>query len=251
MDSRANTGRRLSGASCSARARRLTFLACAMFTLSVPPLLGQPISPDGLSPGWEQWFDEVPVSGGVRVGVVTEPSPSPVDPQTFTVFLASADRSRICVEVSSKDGRYEARLEYDIAGREAGATAFELPTAFGEQLGSYAGRDLAILTYVGDCGEAPEEYLAATWGGSSDPDTVVVFVNSQVPTFVVGGERGRTDFTYECVPAAGDVAAKAYNKECRVPASVIRPGNSFKVIRRIRKPGGRIEMRPYNLPLRL
>ena len=227
---------------------RSIWAGCAIALVVTHSVLGQPVPPDTR---WEQWLDEVPVSGGVRVGVMGNLTSDPVDPETFVVFVPETSLPALCVEVSSKDGRYEAKLKYDVSEQDPGLVFFQLGSKHSMKLREYAAHDLTIMAHLGqDCTASAEVFLVSVWKGDTVPDTVSVFVNSDVPTFIVGRKGGPIEYKYPCLSIKGGVAAKAYNRECHVPASVITLDVQFMVRKRIRA-GTRIRIEDYDLPLRL
>ena len=76
--------------------------------------------------GWEQWRDPVPVSGGLRVGVMTDAG-SQFNPAQMTVWLPKTDAPSLCVELSSQNGHYVASVPYDIRGEPPGPLQLNLP----------------------------------------------------------------------------------------------------------------------------
>ena len=229
--------------------RALPFVVGAV--LSVGALCAQPLQPRELKPGWEQWHEKVPVSGGVRVGVMAVDEATAVDPRSFVAFLPASDLPLLCVEISSKDGRYEANLEFELAGRNAGLLRFELPTKHRNELSRYAPPDLAILARLGrDCTAPPDRFVVAGWTDRALADTIVVFVNSDAPTMIVAGANGVISESAPCEEIVGGAAPKAYNLACRVPKSWVGADTQFWVRQRIRR-GRTVKLTDYDLPLGL
>ena len=79
----------------------------------------------------ERFLDasEIPVSGSLRVGIMAGVGSAKVRPDRFHVLLPAGRRDPLCVEISSRDGRYEARrLRYELRGSTAGLTRLDLPS---------------------------------------------------------------------------------------------------------------------------
>lgn len=77
---------------------------------------------------WEVYYDRVPVSGEIRVGAITSERDSKIIPSKFYVRIPEHKENNLSVEVSSRDGRYEANLPYDIKRLKPNSYEFELPT---------------------------------------------------------------------------------------------------------------------------
>lgn len=204
---------------------------------------------DVIAEPWEVWYTNVPVSGGVRVGVMTGSGHSNVNPERFYVRLPEGDEGRVCVEISSRDGRYEAELAYDVPGPVSGVKPFTLPTAHRDKLSSYTAGDLSILAFRGaSCDEEPQSFLVAAWSQVAVPDTVHIVINSPDPALLVG--RGAESLSIACEVSASKVPSKAFNRECRVPVALLAGENALVIQQRTRV-GRRVRIVPYQLPLRL
>ena len=178
-----------------------------------------------LKAGWERFQGNVPLAGGKLVGVMSV-SGSRVDVGTLTVFLPSSRESMLCLELSSQDGRYSARLEYRLTGTRTGAVSLDVPTQYRRELARYEPRRLAILASLNSsCTEAPKAYLAAQWNEAPTASAVVVFLNSRVPSRIRGGVDGKLAF--DCVPVDG--VTTAYDLACEIPWSALTGAPSFVV----------------------
>jgi hypothetical protein len=157
---------------------------------------------------------------------MTELTDAPVNPTVFHALLPGDHAARLCVEISSRDGRYEAKqLSYDVAGQPSGARAFTLPTNHARDLSRYPSEQLAILARLSpDCGGAAGEYVVASWTRIVGPSTVSVYVNSNVPTFVgyASGDGAAAD-AVQCVELEG--ASRAFNRRCDIPVGWVHRGS--------------------------
>lgn len=194
---------------------------------------------------WERWVDEVPVSGGVIVGVMASAARSPVDLNALTVELPRSAAGPLCVEVSSHDGRYSARLEYDLGpSRARTAIALRLPTQYGSRLRSYTASELVVLARLTrKCGDPQGAIVPAAWSQTGRGDTVYVFANSRVPTDVLGGVGAAAQYEARCVEVVG--VTTAFNLRCAVPRAWLAPNARFV----LRTREGRA-FQYYQLPLR-
>lgn len=226
-------------------------LVMGVCLLLVPPSLP---AQDDLRQGRvvsEQWVADVAVSGGVRVGVMASPSEAGVDPDAFTVFLPGPlATDALCVEISSRDGRYSARIEYDLAGAEAGALRLGLAnTRHGSELGAYSEIELAILARLRDGCAAPADaeapFVVAGWRAGAAPDVVTVLLNSRIPAEIVGEDGGRQTLRVRCSDLEGGTTA--FNLRCDLDPSLLSPTTSLYVVRR----RGTRTLTPVALPLLL
>jgi len=220
-------------------------------------VLGQPSlvePPPKLPSNWEKYRDSVPVGGGFRVGVMAFFDEVEVNPNQFWVFLpplnATSD-SLLCVEISSKDGRYVAQLPYRLSGPVGRASRqaqpVDLPTSHAEKLRDYTPDELAILAHLSSQCEGPTgHYVVSAWNAETSPDTISVLVNSDVYTSVVGGSKYAVDFEVPCPRL--ESPAKAYNRRCDIPVSFLTPGITVDVRQRNRL--GSKTYKHYSLPLR-
>ena len=193
----------------------------------------RPLDPHPNPPprGWEQWREAVPVSGGLRVGIMAEPD-SRADLGSLTVWLPETDAAFLCIELSSQDGRYIASVAYDIRGESSGPLPLNLPRSqFGSQIRGIPHSQLAILARLaGRCGTAPEkpgDFVVAGWRRNEIGDRILVLLNSRLPTEIVAGDGKRIAHRYPCETLSGTTTA--FNLRCAIPVSDITVGRSFEI----------------------
>jgi hypothetical protein len=206
------------------------------------------LKPEHRTGGWQE---RVPVSGGIRVGVVVW-QPGKFNPRELALTLPKEDvrvgetdgkrrepLNRLCVEISSRDGRYSALLEYRIEKEAAGPVTAEVDTNGLDKLNAVGGEDVAILAGLSaDCrSRSPFVYLVAAWSPPKPGDTITILLNSRVPTTILG-----PDASVPCRELA-DVTT-AYNLRCDLPANLEKE----KVDLVIRQKRGRSQA---DVPLRL
>lgn len=216
------------------------------------------VPPDPQPPSWEEYRERVPVGGGFRVGLMALTDGRGLDPQRFTVFLPALDAQHdtmLCVEVSSKDGRYVGTLPYALTpsgASSSGPHRVALPTKHADRLRGYRPEELAILAHLSPSCDGPTgHYVVAAWDERARPDTLSVLINSDVYASVVGGEGLAIDFEVPCRRLASP--AKAYNRRCDIPAALITPATRLDIRQRasIWEEGGDEDYDYYPLPLRL
>lgn len=170
---------------------------------------------------------QVPVSGGIRVGVMAL-NPGRVDRLQAVVALPK-DRGRyLCVEVSSKDGLYSALFSHQLTASDAGMVKGVLDDADIRKLTPPEAADVAILASLSDDCQAPTApvYLVSAWAGSQEPDEdslqtmpISVLLNSRVPTFLrIEDAPGNANAgPIPCARLEG--VTTAFNLRCDIPRS--------------------------------
>jgi len=142
----------------------------------------------------EELSDEVPVSGEVRVGVLagTRKGPSATRPLKLVVDLPAERGRRLCVKLTSRDGRYRAEGSAELPSALVGATDVELPTHHAGTLSAKADElYLAPFVTLSDdprCRGRVAQILPARWGDGAPGDALMVLINS-------GGLASRLVFT--------------------------------------------------------
>jgi hypothetical protein len=198
---------------------------------------------------WEVYQQEIPVSGGVRVGLMFEEEDTEFNPSQFFVNIPKTEITNLCVELSSKDGRYSAKLNYDISDVSEGLQQFYLPTKYRDELSGYASDELVILTSLGNtCTEKPEYYLISGWKDTSKPSSMVIYINSAIETsLVVKSEDGNTEeFPFNKVNSP----TIAFNKKSVVPLNALASKATILYIKQRVRKMGRVKFNSYEIPLK-
>jgi len=182
------------------------------------PVQRRLLEPEHWSGGWQE---RVPVSGGIRVGVVVWQA-GRFNPRELALQLPERalrvdggnPLNRLCVEISSRDGRYSALLDYDIQKEPAGpvkAVVVKAPDL--DKLNAAAGEDVSILASLSqNCRTASSAlYLVAAWSPPKSRDAITVLLNSRVPTTIVG-----PNYSVQCRELSG--ITTAFNLRCDLPA---------------------------------
>lgn len=160
-----------------------------------------------------------------------------VVPTRFFVRVPEHNISTLCVEISSRDGRYEARLPYDISGLKEGIHEFELPTRYASDLRNYAVKDIVILAKIGkDCESSGSFYVLSSWNKppENSPD-IFVYLNSDKPVFFRFKRLKDNEIVnIECKPINVPVSV-AYNCKCEIPVKDIQGVTDFYIRQRVRR----------------
>lgn len=195
----------------------------------------------------ESWFDPVPVGGGLRVGVMFETEAGRMD-DSFTVWLPEEATGRLCVEISSRDGRYEGNFEY-VLSRDAGTQVIlSWPSEHFRRLASYPPSEIAILSQLGsDCASPRGPYAVAAWTEPTTATEAVVFLNSDEPSSLVLVVDGLVAQERPCAELSG--VTRSFNLRCPLPLSWRDPGGAV-FVRILEFSGRRAQPRDLPLPLR-
>lgn len=166
----------------------------------------------------------VPVSGGIRVGLLVQLDGRIVPGETavYVTIPAASETlppyTSVCLEVSSQDGRYSGRFGYP-PPETPGIVRLQLEAEDLETLRSYsAGRIALLASLSNDCErEEPSTFLVARWRqpAPTSADRTSLLLNSRVPTFVV--RQGTAAEELRCAPVGDD--AVAFNLRCELPAA--------------------------------
>ena len=177
----------------------------------------------------------MPVAGGVRAGVFRGDPNRTVDPRRLRVEVGRSGFSRLCVDLRSRDARYEARLEYDVETVEPGIYLLEFPTRRMEELRSYRSRELAVLAYFTRerCPGPVVAIAPIRWGRPRGGRELTVLVSSggMDVSLSVPKDNGR-DLRIPCVPVKAGRVRTAYDTECRLPAEETLRLEEIRILRR-------------------
>lgn len=197
----------------------------------------QEVSPINLSDDWEVWYDRVPVSGEIRVGLMSTTKDLNINPSYFYINLPKHKEKRLCCEISSRDGRYEANLIYDIEDLKSGYYKFKLPTKHKNELKDYNSNDITILASIGDdCEKDRNYYTIASWNDViSASDTIYIFLNSEKRTsIVVDNEKLSIEDEHPCKKIE-KTSSIAYNCVCGIPAKQLSEETQLHIKQRVRR----------------
>lgn len=230
---------------------RFSFLLICI-QLVLHPLSGQILPSIQKGTQWEKYYDRVPVSGEIRVGALASDSDEKIIPTKFFVRVPEHKESTLCVEISSRDGKYEAKLPYKIKGLKHGIYEFSLPTRHIQELKKYSMREIVILTRIAETCESDEGfYVLSAWNRPElETDRLFIYLNSEKPTFL----RYRDKLTgenqnIECLKIETQNSI-SYNCKCEVPNKGLDGLNEFYIRQRVRT-GGTISYNIYPFPFKL
>ena len=192
---------------------------------------------------WEVWQDKIPVSGGVRVGLMLADNSIKVNPSSFYVHVPNTEIKILCVELSSKDGRYSAKIDYSIDNLKIGIHQFLLPTKYKKELSSYKADEIVILASLNEnCNENPKAYLISNWNNLNTKKNVFVYINSQIPAKLVADS-----IEFDCEDL--ESPSIAFNKKCKIPLTSLKETSLLYIKQRTRRMGS-VKFNSYELPIK-
>jgi hypothetical protein len=165
----------------------------------------------------ESFASEVPISGATLVGVSYEEGAG--NPGgTLWVHVPAHVLPMLCVTVTTDDGRYSSRVEFDLTGVQHASVALDYPTVFRQQLGTYPASRVAVLGELRNsctaAGSAMPIYLPLAWSPQEGSRSVRVLVNSggaDVQLYDIA-----TKAHIPCAPDNLSTARVSFNTKCRV-----------------------------------
>ena len=213
--------------------KALLFLAICCFSLQ---LVGQ-IEPIA-NTIQETWVDKVPVSGEIRTGILLRNDYCESLTNSYHVKIPDGDFDILGVEISSNDGRYNYRAEYNITNVEAGWVDLLRKTdkSIDKKLSNYKCNQLTILAWVmSEGGKQKQNFVLANWGPKLDSENVYVHLLSENPALIyITYKDGSKPSTLPCKQMPDD-SNVAYNCECEIPMTKINGSASIDVIQRVRR----------------
>lgn len=228
-----------------------TFLYSHLF--SQPPVMK--ITPDKryMPQEWENYIKSIPVSGEIRVGAMAFESSDRIRPMSFFVKIPKHIQPILCVEISSRDGRYQARLPFTITDFEPGVYELDLPTRYKDELKNYTIKDITILAKVAKtCDEDAECYVLSAWNTPTFNNIeAYIYLNSDQYTELILTKPLSTsiDHVIKCEKILETIAT-AYNCLCKVSYYDLNKFSNIQ-IRRIINRGSRRSYNYIKFPIRL
>jgi len=216
---------------------KLKLLISAFLHLLFLPCLAQEITPINIGNDWEVWYDKVPVSGEIRVGIMTSFGDININPSFFYVMIPDNKEKFLHCTISSRDGRYEASITYNIENLKSGSHKFSLPTQHKTELKNYTSNDITILTSIGNISlENTAFYTSASWHPITKfPEIIYIYINSErKSTIVVENSKLGSTLQFPCKKII-ETSSIAYNNLCKVQTKDLDLNSNLFIRQRIRK----------------
>lgn len=207
---------------------------------------------------WENWEDKVPISGNVRVGLmVNQVTVSNFKPLGFYVSLPKIEKQiNLCIEFSSKDGRYSGKLCFPIESRDRGVYKINIPTKYKDKLSAFTTEEVVILASLNsNIFAKPEAYVLSSWTDFTEKEikSIDVYLNSIMPTKIVLSleKNDSVNNKINVVNCESLIPPTlAYNKKCHIVKLDNLKNKSYINITQRRKRGSTVKIVNYKIPLR-
>ncbi len=212
-------------------------IVLVLLNLLISPCWAQEIPPINLDNNWEVWYDKVPVSGEIRVGIMTTNHDASINPSYFYVMIPKHTERFLFCEISSRDGRYEASVSYNITNLKPGSHKFSLPTQHIDDLKNYRSKDITILTSIGNTHSDELKYFtSASWQPvTTYPTDIYILLNSEKKTsIVVENKKLANRNEYPCDKIITD-SSIAYNCLCKIPTKILDANSKLFIKQRVRR----------------
>lgn len=200
---------------------------------------------------WETWYKKIPVSGEIRAGLMTSFHTDNKLHPSFFAQIPKNGNSTLCVNISSNDGRYSAKLTYDISNLNPGIHEFSWPTKFLKDLREFSTENISILSKLGDdCNDEDAQYVLSGWTDLDSKENIWIILNSErTPMIHIRNKSTRKSLEFECEKLK-DQRNVAFNCSCKVPISEICDDCEIAVVQRIRR-GPHVTFNRYPMPIKL
>lgn len=212
------------------------------------------ITPIILKDNWEVWYDKIPVSGNLMVGIMNQHSNDLIGkPIQFNCTLPKKHKMYLHAEISSISGRYEANLIYDISNLNGGEYEFYVPTKYSDKLKLHENKNVSLLLRGCDNKKILDdtncEYYFGKWYSSKKTDTLFVLLNTENPSFISYLDLNGKSTEIKCRKLY-ELNAVAYNCLCKVSIQDIKNSTNIKILHRSRK-GGIVKLVPHSLNIKI
>ncbi|WP_109300986.1 hypothetical protein [Aquimarina sp. AU474] len=210
------------------------------------------LEPESLPPNWESWIDSTPISGFKKQGIQFVSSQKKINPLMASVFLPkSISKQKICLRITSIDGRYRANLIYKIDQAENGMLNLSIPTKYQEKLKHYKPDEVALLATMDVlCDSNIGKNLIASWERKKNLSEFQINFNSRKDVNLLVVENGRVllDKPFEDLNLKKDNPV-SFNRSCKVPINIVSKDSSIFVRETWVKENGKIQIKEYEFPI--
>ncbi|MBK9736885.1 MAG: hypothetical protein IPO92_18780 [Saprospiraceae bacterium] len=127
----------------------------------------------------EVWQNKIPISGGLKVGVLYGVSENMKVQKSFFVKLPKGTYNQLCVKFNSRDGKFFADMQYDISKVKEGLIELEYPTKYWQSIQAYTTDKIAILANISKlCNEGDQILVPASWNKAEIQKGINIILNS-------------------------------------------------------------------------
>lgn len=220
--------------------------------LFLPKIVAQTIEPaTNLHSSWEQFHEAIPISGSTVMGIMNhgEQTLNKKNPTIYCNTQLFAN-TKLCLEISSIDGLYEANLFYDLKPTKNASIQLQFPSKFLNKLSTYHTHELSLLGWFAeDCKGEKSQYTSLSWSKYNLTDSINVFVNSDDEVELLGyDEDGEEKLNMPFKSVQSEKPIRAFNKYCRVDRLTTK--NLLLIVRKRYRTGRKIKFIEYEIPLK-
>lgn len=208
-------------------------------------------SEESVSKEWENWVENIPVSGGLKVGLMNYSTDDKKLENNYYYVkfplelynsISAKNEAVLFAEFSSVDGRYSGKLDY-LLKESNDQTMLKLgfPSKFLEELEDYSVNDIVVLVNVNVANE--NYFLIASWDDNFEVADAVLYLNSQLSTYL---KVNKLSDPVRCEELK-KLPLVAYNKKCVFPKKNILGKINKAVIGQREKRMGQISVKNSDL----
>lgn len=159
--------------------RATALMICLLATWPASGLVSQVLAPRG--PIRERFLPKVQVGGAEIVGVQAKAGTLAANTAQLSVFLPTHLTGMLCIAITSYDGKYQGRAEYEVSAVQAGRYRLQYPSEFRSPLARYRAADVGVLAELKrrcDVGVRREAIAVASWDPAAALDSTAILLNS-------------------------------------------------------------------------
>jgi hypothetical protein len=190
----------------------------------------------------ESFVGKPKVSGNLLVGLLFGEAVGSFKPSAIGLLIAPQFAGRpVCVDISSRDGRYFAQNMYNLPAASGSIMPFEVVSAYSEQLSRYDIRDIAVtVRLVSDCNSPDEgEIIPATLNStfrpaekSANSPLLVTLVNAEPDRLKVSLLKNGAETAIAECKSDTSVVQISFTSSCEFKdGAALKPGSYDLLIR--------------------
>ncbi|MDG5491195.1 hypothetical protein [Psychroserpens sp. SPM9] len=190
----------------------------------------------------ENWTNNRPINGEKRVGILSYTKLKFINPEYLTVLIPDSESDFLCLSIVSLDGRYSAKLNYDISKEAPGLIKLHFPTKHKSKLRKYSPEEITVLASIGsNCNTSSNSFVLTTWDKDVSEDFFIVYINTRNQASIIAFENNEIEFEKDFSKIESDNYLKvAYNQSCKIPMKYI--DSKIKLFIRERKRSFKIDI---------
>lgn len=144
------------------------------FFLIFPSLLYADASLIQISNLDETLVESVNVSGHSESGVMYHNQGGNARLDQLFIGIKNLDKTKLCVDIFSIDGKYKGRFQYVLKNTDVGLTGFNISSQHLDYLNTYKAEQLVVLAQQkNNCDNEEKNYVPASWGRPMSPELAV------------------------------------------------------------------------------